>query len=176
MLDLIIRKQHIMTKIYNNLYKILIYLFISASYLLSNDYLWPTDASKTITTVFGEIRSYRFHAGIDVRTYGKNGDNLYAISDGYISRISISSKGYGKAIYLTLNDGNTALYAHLSDYNKKIDYLVKELQKQEGNYTIDKYFKSNQIPIKKGEVIGYTGDSGSLSGPHLHFEIRNKNT
>ena len=163
-----------MTKIYNNLYKILIYLFLLTSQLLANDYLWPTDASKTITAVFGEIRSYRFHAGIDVRTYGRNGNDLYAISDGYVSRISISSKGYGKAIYITLNDGNTALYAHLSKYNEKIDYLVKEIQKQENSYSIDRYFEKNQLPVKKGDVIGYTGDTGSLSGPHLHFEIRNK--
>ena len=163
-----------MTKIYNNIYKIVIYLFLSVSQLFSSDYLWPTDASKTITTVFGEIRSYRFHAGIDVRTYGQNGDNIYAISDGYISRISVNSKGYGKAIYLNLNDDNTVLYAHLSDYNEKINYLVKEIQRQEGNYSIDRYFTKNQIPVKKGDVIGYTGDTGSLSGPHLHFEIRNK--
>ena len=71
----------------------------------TNDYLWPTNTSNSITTLFGEKRSRRFHAGIDVRTFGKIGDKIFAVESGYISRIKISSDGYGKALYLKLNDG-----------------------------------------------------------------------
>ena len=91
-----------------------------------NDYLWPTNTSNSITTLFGEKRSRRFHAGIDVRTFGKIGDKIFAVESGYISRIKISSDGYGKAIYLQLNDGNTALYAHLDRYNDFIENIVSK--------------------------------------------------
>ena len=140
-----------------------------------NDYLWPTNTSNSITTLFGEKRSRRFHAGIDVRTFGKIGDKIFAVESGYISRIKISSDGYGKAIYLKLNDGNTVLYAHLDRYNNFIETIVSKIQTENNNSFIDKYFEKNTYIINKGEIIGYCGDTGSLSGPHLHFEIRDKN-
>ena len=155
---------------------ILIILILAIAYNQSdNDYLWPTNSSNSITTLFGEKRSRRFHAGIDVRTYGKIGDKIFAVESGYISRIKISSDGYGKAIYLKLNDGNTVLYAHLDRYNNFIETIVSEIQTRNNNSFIDQYFKKDRYPINKGEIIGYCGDTGSLSGPHLHFEIRDKN-
>ena len=154
---------------------ILIILSTAIIYNESNsDYLWPTNSSNSITTLFGEKRSRRFHAGIDVRTFGKIGDKIFAIESGYISRIKISSDGYGKAIYLKLNDGNTALYAHLDRYNDSIEKIVSKQQTINNNSFIDVYFKKDQYKINKGEIIGYCGDTGSLSGPHLHFEIRDK--
>ena len=85
-----------------NLNKIILPLFLF-SILISRDYLWPTDASKTLTAVFGDIRPFRFHTGIDIRTYGVNGHAVYAIEDGYISRIVVKTSGYGKTIYLKTN-------------------------------------------------------------------------
>ena len=104
-----------------NLISILLIFNIIFSDSNIEKYLWPTDASETITTVFGDRRSKRFHAGIDVRTYGNIGDDLYAIESGYISRISISPTGYGKAVYLKLEDGNTVVYAHIDKYENKTD-------------------------------------------------------
>jgi len=135
-------------------------------------YLWPTDASETITTVFGDKRSRRFHAGIDVRTYGDIGDNLYAIESGYISRISISPTGYGKALYLKLEDGNTAVYAHIDKYENKIRAFIENYKNKNDINFFDIYLKKNDIKINKGDIIGFAGDTGSLSGGHLHFEIR----
>ncbi len=110
----------------------IITLFLLLSYVLTDNtisnYLWPTNTSKTITTLFGEKRSRRFHAGIDVRTYGKIGDKIYAIEDGYISRIKITPDGYGKALYLTLDDGNVALYAHLDKYNSEIELIINKIR------------------------------------------------
>ena len=107
---------------YYNLISIFLFFnIIFSEEIIRKDYYWPTDASNTITTVFGDQRSRRFHAGIDVRTYGEIGKNIYAIESGYISRISINPNGYGKAIYLTLDDGNTVLYAHLNEFIKKVD-------------------------------------------------------
>ena len=159
-------------------YKI-ITLFLLLSYVLSEDttsnYLWPTNTSKSITTLFGEKRSRRFHAGIDVRTYGNIGNKIYAIESGYISRIKISPDGYGKALYLTLDDGNIILYAHLDKYNSEIELIINKIREKDKNSFITHYLKKDQLRVNKGDIIAYCGDTGSLSGPHLHFEIRDKN-
>ena len=157
----------------------IITFFLLLSYVLSedttSDYLWPTNTSKSITTLFGEKRSRRFHAGIDVRTFGKIGNKIYAIESGYISRIKISPDGYGKALYLTLDDGNIVLYAHLDKYNSEIELIINEVRQSKKNSFINHYLKNNQLRVNKGDILGYCGDTGSLSGPHLHFEIRDEN-
>ena len=138
----------------------------------ANNYLWPTNTDKTITTLFGEKRSRRFHAGIDVRTFGRIGDKIFAVESGYISRIKISSDGYGKAIYLKLDDGNTILYAHLDKFQDSMEILSKKYQIEQENNFIDVYFNEYDYIVNKGDIVGYCGDTGSISGPHLHFEIR----
>ena len=154
----------------------LIISFIILSYFLTEDsslnYLWPTNTSKTITTLFGEKRSRRFHAGIDVRTYGRIGDKIFAVESGYISRIKISPDGYGKALYLTLDDGNIILYAHIDRYNSEIELLVNKLRINKKRSSLNHFLKKDELRVHKGELLGYCGDTGSLSGPHLHFEIR----
>ena len=155
-------------------YKIKILLISLLSFIFSHDdYQWPTNASNTLTGVFGDIRPFRYHTGIDIRTYGVNGHDVYAIQDGYISRMLVSTSGYGKTIYIKMNDGNTSVYAHLDRFNEKLESIKGKLQSECKCYTIDKTFSENQIPILKGDIIGYTGDTGGISGPHLHFEIRN---
>jgi hypothetical protein len=139
---------------------------------LSQDYLWPVKAKKELTAVFGEERPGRYHTGIDVRTFGDIGYHLVAIDDGYISRIRTSSKGYGKTLYLKLNDGNTAVYAHLDHFTPELDNLVNALHQHYGKYTINHKLEPNDYSVIKGELIGYSGDTGGVSGPHLHFEIR----
>ncbi len=143
--------------------------------LLGQNYLWPTNASNTVTAFFAEERPRRYHAGIDIRTYGKIGFETYAIEDGYIERILIDYKGYGKTLYLRLNDGNLAVYAHLDKFNPEIDNIVTILKKDYNKQVFTHYFEKQELTVKKGEIIGYTGDSGTISGPHLHFEIRDKN-
>jgi hypothetical protein len=154
---------------------LLIILLISINSSFSQDYIWPTDASQTVTAVFGEMRPRRFHAGLDIRTWGLTGYEIYAIDDGYISRIRTGSKGYGKAIYLTITDGNTAVYAHLESFTAPVDRAINKLQIKQKSFNIDQYFPTNQYLVKKGDIIGYSGDTGSISGPHLHFEIRDSN-
>ena len=135
-------------------------------------YAWPTDASKTLTAFFGEDRPNRYHAGIDIRTYGQVGNKLFATSDGYIKKISVSTKGYGKAIYYQLDDGNVAVYAHLNNFTDEVDEIVQSLQKKYEKYSLLYNFGPNEFRFKKGEVIGYAGDTGTISGPHLHYELR----
>ena len=139
----------------------------------TNDYLWPTNASNVVTTVFGDIRPFRYHTGIDIRTYGINGLDIYAIEDGYISRVAVSASGYGKVVYIKMKDGNTSVYAHLDRFNEKLEFVKEKIQERCNCFSFDHSFSENQYPINKGDIIGYTGDSGSLSGPHIHFEIRN---
>ena len=137
-------------------------------------YLWPTDASKYLTSVFGEYRARRFHTGIDVKTWGKTGYKIFAIRSGYILRVSVSPGGYGKALYLKLDTGETAVYAHLSKFSDKIQKLVAREQRRLGKYRVNLYLKKDQISVSQGDVVAYSGQTG-IGAPHLHFEIRDAN-
>ena len=149
--------------------------FILLNLNLGQNYLWPTNSSNTITAFFAEERPRRYHAGIDIRTYGKIGFEVYAIDDGYIEKIKTNYKGYGNTIYLRLNDGNLAVYAHMDKFSPEMNDIIKILKKKYNNQIIEHYFETQEVIVKRGEIIGYTGDSGTISGPHLHFEIRDKN-
>ena len=159
----------------------LLFLIVLPSFALTQNkpanslkYLWPTDASKYLTSVFGEYRARRFHTGIDVKTWGKTGYKIFAIRSGYILRVSVSPGGYGKAVYLKLDTGETAVYAHLSKFNDKIQNLVEREQGRLGKYRVNLYLKKGQIPVSQGDVIAYSGQTG-IGAPHLHFEIRDSN-
>lgn len=135
------------------------------------DYLWPTDASRNLTSVFCEYRGRRFHAGIDVKTWAKIGYRVFAVRPGYVWRISVSPFGYGKAIYIKLDTGEIAVYAHLSDFSERIRPVVEAEQRRRGKYSINLFLKRGVIPVAQGEVIAFTGQTG-IGAPHLHFEIR----
>lgn len=125
---------------------------------------------------FCEMRSNHFHTGLDIKTKGVEGQRLYAIADGYISRLRVSPWGYGNAIYIQHDNGLTSVYAHCKKFPKFIDSLIYEIQKSYESYIVDQNVLELKIPIKKGEFIGYSGNSGSSSAPHLHFEIRETKT
>ena len=137
----------------------------------------PLDIPLILSGTFGELRSNHFHSGIDIKTQGREGLNTYAVADGYVSRIKIAQFGFGKAIYITHPNGYTSVYAHLSRYADAIEKYVKEYQyNTKKSTTGNRYLKEDQFPVKKGDIIAYTGDTGGSSGPHLHFEIRNSKT
>jgi len=138
------------------------------------DYLWPTEASHYLTSSFAEYRPGHFHAGIDIKTWGKIGYKVFAVRDGYLIRVRTSPFGYGKVVYQKLDNGETVVYAHLSRFNDKLEKFVKQEQKRKGEYRINKYLSSVRFPVKKGDVIGYTGATG-IGVPHLHFEMRDVN-
>lgn len=125
---------------------------------------------------FGELRTNHFHAGLDIRTQQKTGFPIYAPFDGYVSRIKVSSFGYGKALYIDHPDGITTVYGHLDAYNGDIATFVKERHYSEQNFEIEMYPKKNELKVKKGDVIGFTGNSGGSGGPHLHYEFRDTKT
>ncbi|EAQ41555.1 M23 family metallopeptidase [Polaribacter sp. MED152] len=137
----------------------------------------PLDIPIYLGGSFGELRSNHFHAGIDIKTQGKEGLNVYAAADGYVSRIKVQQFGYGKALYITHPNGFTTVYGHLKKFNDEIDAYVKSIQYKKENYaTGNLYFKENQFPVSKGEIVAISGDTGGSGGPHLHFEIRNTAT
>ena len=135
------------------------------------DFHTPIDAPFDLSGTFGEFRS-RFHTGIDFKSRGVQGQKIFSIEDGYISRIEVNNYGYGKVIYIDHLNGFTSVYAHLKNFNSELDeYIKSELYKSKRN-SIKKFPKTNQLRINKGEVIGYSGNTGRSFGPHLHFEIR----
>jgi len=125
---------------------------------------------------FGELRSGHLHAGIDIKTGGVQGKKVYAVADGYVSRIKVSLYGYGKALYITHPDGYVSVYGHLKRFNSKLQHYVKGVEYQRESFTVQLFPPKDSIKVKKGEVIAYSGDTGSSFGPHLHFEIRNAKT
>jgi len=136
----------------------------------------PVNFQMRLAGNFGELRSDHFHAGIDIKTYGMRGKKIYAIADGYISRIKISAEGYGKAIYVHHpKEGITSVFGHLKKLNKELNEYVLKNQYKNKQYEIQLFPDSNQFPVKKGDIIAYSGNSGRSSGPHIHFEIRNIN-
>lgn len=137
----------------------------------------PLKIPIILSGTFGELRSNHFHSGIDIKTLNKEGLPIYAPADGYVSRIRVAQYGYGKALYINHPNGYTTVYGHLQKFASPIEEHVKEIQYKKETYSINNLFpKPEEFPIKKGQIIGYTGDTGSSGGPHLHYEIRDSNT
>ena len=153
----------------------LIFLLFSISLIFSqkdqSKLIPPLDIPLSISGTFGEIRSSHFHAGLDIKTGGKQGLKVRSVLDGKVSRIRVAISGYGKAIYIDHPNGTTSVYAHLKNFSPKIESYIKKAQYEKKSYTIEK-FPKNELIVSKGEVIGFSGNTGGSSGPHLHFEIR----
>lgn len=132
----------------------------------------PMDIPMYLSGNFGEIRTDHFHSGIDIKTRGVTGQEVHSIEEGYISRIKVQANGYGKSIYISHPTGHTSVYGHLDRYRPDIASYVKNIQYDRRSHTVDIYLKPGRFELKKGEIIGYSGNTGSSSGPHLHFEIR----
>jgi murein DD-endopeptidase MepM/ murein hydrolase activator NlpD len=136
----------------------------------------PLDIPMQLSGNFGELRPNHFHAGFDFKTQQKEGLKVYAVADGYVSRIKISTFGNGKTIYITHPNGYTSVYAHLQKAVGAIQDFITLTHYKEQAFEIEVYLKPGEIPIKKGEWIALSGNSGASEGPHLHFEIRDSKT
>ena len=152
---------------------LLSFSLISLSIFSQTNYHSPLNFELLLSGTFGELRGSHFHTGIDIKTEGVEGQKVFSIADGYVSRIKVSTWGYGKAIYITHPDGNTSVYAHLKEFNKEIEKYVNEQQYKKENFEIQLFPSKEKFPIKRGEVIALSGNTGGSGGAHLHFEIRN---
>ena len=132
----------------------------------------PIDLPLNLSGTFGEFRSSHFHYGLDVTTNKKSGYNVYSIDSGSIIRIKVSTSGYGKVLYINHPNGLTSIYAHLKEFSPKIQEYIKTQQYLNKSYSVQKFFNNGEMKVNKGDLIGYTGNTGGSSGPHLHFEIR----
>jgi hypothetical protein len=146
-----------------------------AALAAQTDFRLPLD--KVVATGnFCEIRPGHFHAGLDLRTDSKKNLPIYAIADGYVSRIKISTYGYGHVIYITHAGGYVSVYAHQHHFSDKLESYMRKKQEAEETFELEVFPAKDELPVKKSEVIGYTGNTGSSQAPHLHFEIRDEKT
>ncbi len=136
----------------------------------------PLDIPLYLSGTFGELRSNHFHSGIDIKTQGREGLRVKSIEDGWVSRIKISAGGYGKAIYITHNNGYVSVYGHLKCFNDTIEQYIKALQYKQESFEVEAFPDKNELSVKKGQIIAFSGNTGGSMGPHLHFEIREEAT
>ena len=132
----------------------------------------PLEIPMVLSGSFGELRSNHFHSGLDIKTQQRSGIPIYAPADGYVSRIKVGHYGYGKALYIKHTNGYSTVYAHLQKYEATIQDFVKQNQYKKERYEIELFPTESELLVKKGDLIAYTGNSGSSGGPHLHYEIR----
>lgn len=122
---------------------------------------------------FAELRNNHFHSGVDFKTSGRTGFKVVAVDSGYVSRISVSPWGFGRAVYVDHpHTGLTTVYGHLDAFSPEIDSRVRDEQYRLEIFTIDMNFKPGEIPVSRGETIGISGNAGSSGGPHLHLDVR----
>ncbi len=134
----------------------------------------PLDITLVLAGTFAELRSNHFHSGLDIKTQQREGLNVYAAAEGYVSRIKISHFGYGKALYITHPNGYTTVYAHLKKFAPKIEEFIKKYQYEKESFEVEVFPELESLPIVSGEIVAFSGNTGGSGGPHLHFEIRDK--
>lgn len=138
-------------------------------------YQYPVKDVKGLHSAsFAEMRPNHFHSGIDIKTEGRIGKPIVAAADGYISRVSHSPYGYGLALYVTHPKlGTMTVYGHLSRFCDQVEELVRDYRYSNRANSVDMTFTADRFPVREGDTIGYSGNTGNSFGPHLHYELRN---
>ena len=140
-------------------------------------YRKPLDIPLYLSGNFGELRNNHFHSGIDLKTQSVINKPVYSIADGYVSRIFVSPSGYGLALYVTHpQTGQMSVYGHLNRFTETLAAYVKDKQYEEESFRVNLFPPRELFSVKRGDIIAYSGNSGSSGGPHVHFEIRDEKT
>jgi len=137
----------------------------------SVSYVWPTDASRYLSSTFAETRSAHLHSGLDIRTWGREGYKVFAARDAELYRIGIGPSGYGKVLYLKHPDASYTVYAHMQRFRPDIQSYADSIRLKDYRFELDHFVEEQRFTFKQGELIGYTGSTG-VGPPHLHFEVR----
>jgi len=135
-------------------------------------YQSPVDYEIVLAGNFGEPRPFHFHGGLDVKTENQEGKLIYSIADGYVSRLTVNMYGFGNAIYVSHPDGNTSVYCHLKRFEDKYEALLQRT----GKDTLSLVLPENEYPVKAGDLIAISGNTGHSTGPHLHLELHDTRT
>ena len=154
-------------------------LLLSGSRLYSQNEIQlgvPIEIPLALSGNFAELRGGHFHAGVDIKTKGRQGLKVNAVEKGSIRRIRVSTTGYGKSLYLEHNNGLTTVYAHLQKFAPKIESFIKSIQYEKQTFEVQKFLRKGELTVTQGELIGYSGNTGGSFGPHLHFEVRDSDT
>lgn len=141
-----------------------------------HDFRSPLDIPLVLAGTFGELRNNHFHGGLDCKTNRQENLNIYSIADGFVSRIKVSPSGYGHALYIEHYNGYTSVYAHLNAFEGAIGDYVEQRQYANQNFRIDEKVPPHLLNVTKGQVVALSGNTGSSTAPHLHFEIRDTYT
>ena len=150
--------------------------FIESGRISIGDFDFPLRLTPYLSGNFAELRNNHLHSGIDIKTNKGVGYPVYAVADGWVSRIRVSNYGFGYALYVDHPNGFTTVYGHLQKYAKPIADFTRTAQYDMENFELDTLLKPGQIPVKRGQIIAYSGNSGSSAAPHLHFEFRDTKT
>lgn len=137
-----------------------------------NLFISPLKIPLSLSASFGELRADHFHSGIDIKTQGVTGKEVVASDDGYVYLLLVSPGGFGRAIFIRHPSGYSTVYCHLDRYAPEIEEYVKTKQYENKSFAVTIYPPEDRFHVLKGETIGFSGNSGSSSGPHLHYEIR----
>lgn len=135
-------------------------------------FISPLRIPLSLSANFGELRVDHFHSGIDIKTQGVTGKEVVAAADGYVYRIGVSPTGFGNALYLRHSSGFSTVYGHLQKFSPEIDAYVKSQQYERKSFTVTLFPPKEKFPVKQGDLIAFSGNSGGSGGPHLHFEVR----
>jgi len=134
----------------------------------------PQNIPIKLNANYGEMRPNHFHMGLDFSTQQHENVAEVAVADGYIGKVKIEAGGFGNAIYIYHPNGYTSLYAHLNAFYPELQKWVIEQQYKAQSWKIELNLPPNLFPVKKGQFIAYSGNTGGSQGRHLNFEIRRK--
>lgn len=136
----------------------------------------PLNIPIVLAGNFGELRSNHFHSGMDIKTQQRENLAVHAAAEGYVSRVSVSHTGFGNAIYITHPNGYTTVYAHLNRFFPELEQYVKQKEYEQESWATVLNIPPDAFPVRKGQFIAWSGNTGGSAGPHLHFEIRDSQT
>jgi len=151
-------------------------LWLGAQTYPDNYFRSPLDIPLKLSGTFGELRTNHFHSGLDIRTNSMEGLKIYAAAEGHVSRIKVSAYGYGNAVYIDHPNGYTTAYAHLRNFEEPIKSWVEKKHYEKQNFELDIPLYPDELPVIKGQIVAYSGNTGGSGGPHLHFEVRDTKT